>query len=191
MGMPAQKTEWTAEMARALPDDGNRYEVLDGELLVSPAPTWRHQKVLMRLYKLIDRYVESHSLGWTMVSPADFEFSPRHWVQPDLFVVPDEGTGEPESSKDVKRLLMAVEVLSPSTANTDRLKKRPNYQKYGVPECWIVDFHASLVERWRPGDEQSEIIAGTLEWQPKEGIPPLRIELDEIFGPMSKEPRGQ
>jgi Uma2 family endonuclease len=182
MGMPAQKTEWTADMARALPDDGNRYEVLDGELLVSPAPTWRHQKVLMKLYKLIDRYVEAHSLGWTMVSPADIEFSPRHWVQPDLFVVPDEGTGEPQSWKDVKQLLLVAEVLSPSTANTDRSNKRPTYQKYGVPEYWIADIDARLVERWRPGDQEPEMITGTFEWQPKAGIPPLLIELGEIFG---------
>jgi len=183
MGMPAQNVIWTAEMARALPDDGKRYEVLDGELLVSPAPSWRHQTVLMRLYKLIDRYVEAHSLGWTRVSPADIELSPRHWVQPDLFVVPDEGTGEPESWKDVRRLLLAVEVISPSTANTDRLKKRPNFQKYGVPEFWIVDIDARLVERWRPTDARPEIIADVLEWRPKSEIEPLRIELTEVFGP--------
>jgi Uma2 family endonuclease len=170
-------------MARALPDDGKRYEVLDGELFVSPAPSWRHQRVLMRLYKIIDRYVEAHSLGWTMVSPADIEFSPRHWVQPDLFVVPDEGAGEPESWRDVRRLLLVVEVISPSTASTDRLEKRPNYQKYGVPESWIVDIDARLVERWRPADARPEIIADVLEWRPTSEIEPLRIELTEAFGP--------
>ena len=184
MGMPAQKTEWTAELARALPDDGKRYEVLDGELFVSPAPTYRHQAVLARLYDVIHPYVTQHALGWTRWSPADIEFSPGHWVQPDLFVIPDEGKGEPESWKDV-RLLLVVEALSPSTEHLDRFKKRPMYQKFGVPQYWIADIDAHVVERWRPGDEHPEIITDILEWQPKSGIPPLRIELQEIFGKSS------
>jgi len=181
MGMPAQKTEWTAEMARALPDDGNRYEVLDGELFVTPAPSWAHQEVLARLFRVIDPYVEKHSLGWTRWSPADIEFSPRRRLQPDLFVVPNAGAGKPRSWRDVKGLLLAIEALSPSTASGDRLKKRPIYQDQGVPENWIVDIDSRLVERWRPGDQQPEIIAEVLEWQPKPEIPALRIILDEIF----------
>ena len=184
MGMPAQKTVWTAELARALPDDGNRYEVLDGELFVSPAPSYAHQAVLARLYDVIHPYVAQHALGWTRWSPADIELSPRHWVQPDLFVVPDEGTGEPQSWKDVKRLLLVVEALSPSTARLDRLEKRPTFQKFGVPEFWIADIDARLVERWRPGDERPEIVTDLIEWHPKASIPVLRIPLVGIFGPV-------
>jgi Uma2 family endonuclease len=182
MGMPVQQTEWTAEMARALPDDGKRYEVLDGELYVSPAPSWKHQAVLQRLFLIVHAYVEAHGLGWTMLSPADIEFSPRRYVQPDLFVVPDEGTGEPSSWADVKRLLLAVEALSPTTARFDRQKKRPLFQKEGVPEFWILDIDSRLVERWRPRDERPEVISGIYEWQPKPGIAPLRVELARVFG---------
>lgn len=57
MAMPQPSAEWTLEMVHALPDDGNRYELLDGELLVSPAPTWRHQEVLIRLFRVVDAYV--------------------------------------------------------------------------------------------------------------------------------------
>ena len=183
MGMPAQHMEWTAEMARALPDDGKRYEVLDGELYVSPSPSWKHQAVLQRLFLIIYPYVQAHRLGWTMLSPADIEFSPQRYVQPDLFVVPDDGMGEPTSWADVKRLLLAVEVLSPTTARYDRLKKRPLYQKEGVPEFWILDIDSRLVERWRPKDERPEVIATVLEWQPKPEIEPLRIDLSRVFGP--------
>ena len=183
MGMPAHQTEWTAEMVRALPEDGNRYEVLDGELLVSPAPSYRHQAVLARLYDVIRPYVERHSLGWARWSPADIEFSPKTSLQPDLFVVPDEGTGEPRSWKDLKRLLLVVEGLSPTTARADRLLKRPAYQKANVPEYWIVDIDSRLVERWRPDDHRPEVIADVLQWQPKLGIPPLLIRLADIFGP--------
>lgn len=183
MGMPAHETEWTVEMVRALPDDGNRYELLDGALLVSPAPSYRHQAVLARLYDVIRPYVARHSLGWTRWSPADIEFSKRTVLQPDLFVVPDEGTGEPQSWKDVKRLLLVVEGLSSSTARTDRMLKRPEYQKAKVPEYWILDIDARLVERWRPDDDRPEVIGEVLEWHPKQDIAPLRIVLDEVFGP--------
>jgi Uma2 family endonuclease len=181
--MPAQNTEWTAEMVRALPEDGNRYEVLDGELLVTPAPSYRHQAVLARLYDLIAPYVRQHALGWTLWSPADIEFSPGTLLQPDLFVVPDEGGGEPRIWSDVRKLLLVVEGVSPSSARNDRVKKRPKYQEAQVPEYWIVDTDSRLIERWRPEDERPEVIAGTLDWHPRAGIDPLRIPLDQVFGP--------
>ena len=185
MGMPAQQTEWTADMARALPDDGNRYEVLDGELFVTPAPGWAHQQVLLKLCLFIQPYVERHHLGWTSLSPADVEFSSKRVVQPDVFVVRNTGAGEPKSWRDVKALLLVVEVLSPSTAFADRQKKRSMYQNEGVPQYWIVDTDSTLVERWRPGDDRPEIITDVLEWQPVSEVPALSIVLEEIFGPVA------
>jgi Uma2 family endonuclease len=182
MGMPAQKTEWTAEMARALPDDGNRYEVLDGELFVTPAPGFAHQEVLARLFAVIHPYVQQHSLGWTLWSPADIEFSPRRSVQPDLFVVRDTGAEKPKSWRDVKSLWLVIEALSPSTARADRLEKRRIYQGEGVPQYWIVDIDARLIERWRPGDDRPEIITDVLEWQPEPEIPALQLVLEDVFG---------
>lgn len=182
MGMPAQETEWTAEMVRLLPDDGNRYEVLDGELHVTPAPSMEHQEVLQRLFLRIQPYVERHAIGWTYLSPADIEFSPRRRVQPDLFVVPSTGAPKPRSWAEVKSLLLVVEAISPTTARLDRVKKRPMYQEHRIPEYWIVDSDSRLVERWRPGDDRPEVRADVLAWQPKPGIEPLRIELDQVFG---------
>ena len=183
MGMPAQHTIWTAEMARALPDDGRRYEVLDGELFVSPAPSLRHQTVLARLYDRLRPYVEANALGWTRWSPADIEFSPRRLLQPDLFVIADTGSGEPETWQDVQALLLVVEALSPSTERADRTVKRPIYQAQGIPEYWIVDLDREIVECWRPGDVTPEAVGDELLWQPDPGIAPLRILLPEIFGP--------
>jgi Uma2 family endonuclease len=186
MGMPAQKTEWTAEMVRALPDDGNRYEAIDGELFVSPAPAPKHQAVLARLFLILFPYVTQHRLGWVWWSPADIELSPKTAVQPDLFVVPDEGRGEPQSWSDITRLLLVVEGLSASTASYDRLKKRPAYQKAAIPEYWILDIDSRLVERWTPEDLRPEVIADILEWRPRPEITPLLIKLEDIFGPESK-----
>ncbi len=183
MGMPAQDTQWTAEMARALPDDGNRYEVLDGELFVTPAPSLRHQAVLANLFAALHRYVADHGLGWVWWSPADLQFSSRRLLQPDLFVVPDRGEGAPRTWDDVNELLLVVEALSPATARADRRIKRPIYQSQGIPEFWIVDIDARLVERWRPGYDRPEVITDVLQWQPTPGVAPLRIALDDVLGP--------
>ena len=79
------------------------------------------------------------------------------------------------------RLLLAVEVLSPSTARADRDVKRRLYQAQGVPEYWIVDLDARLVERWRPDDEPPEIITDRIEWQVDPALPALMIELPALF----------
>ena len=79
------------------------------------------------------------------------------------------------------RLLLAVEVLSPSTARGDRTVKRQFFQRHHVPEYWIVDNSARLVDRWRPGDERAESVTDVLTWQPVPGIEPLTIDLRELF----------
>lgn len=174
-------TEWTAEMVRALPDDGNRYEVLDGELFVTPAPSWAHQAVLAWFFLPLATYVQRHSLGWARWSPADMAFGRLRLVQPDLFVVPSRAEGEPRDWSEVRSLLLALEVLSPSTAFADRNRKREIYQQQGVGEYWIVDPDARLVERWHPLDTRPEIVRDVLAWQPNAGIEPLTLHLAECW----------
>lgn len=182
MGMAHPSGSWTAEMVRALPDDGKRYEVVDGELLVTPSPVRRHQRMVVGLLRLLADYVEEAGLGEALCSPADIEAGERTLVQPDLFVVPLAAGPPADDWVEVRELLLAVEVLSPSTARADRHLKRRLYQREGVPECWIVDLDARLVERWRPGDERAELLADELVWQPDAGVPPLRIDLVLLFG---------
>jgi Uma2 family endonuclease len=181
MGMPAPQLEWTAEMAMALPEDGNRYEVLDGELFVTPAPSWRHQTALEVLFIGLREYVRAHRLGWTRWSPADIRFSPRRLVQPDTFVVPWRVEGAPRSWADIKSLLLAIEAISPTTARADRHRKRLIYQGEGVPEYWIIDAEARLVERWRPDDVRPEILLDELVWQPRAVVEPFRMDLAAYF----------
>lgn len=192
MGMPAQPQdlEWTVERAHALPDDGNRYEVLDGELFVTPAPAWRHQGAVGLLYPPLLAYVLERRIGWAIVAPADVVFSPRRLLQPDLFVVPWREPGAPTLTPTTTRLLLAVEILSPSTARADRQRKRAIYQSEGVPEYWIVDADARLVERWRPGDERPEILATTLEWQPRADREAFALDLGRYFDGLSEWPTG-
>ncbi|MDH5234585.1 MAG: Uma2 family endonuclease [Gemmatimonadota bacterium] len=179
--MPAVQDEWTVERALALPDDGNRYEVLDGELFVTPAPAYAHQAALREIDRPVDAYVRANNLGWVLWSPADIIFSPRRLVQPDLFVIPWGSGVQPRAWTEVTSLLLAIEVISPSTARADRHRKRLIYQDQGVPEYWIVDLDARLMERWRPEDARGEVITGTLEWRPRPEIDPLRIDLGAFF----------
>ena len=181
MGMPAEITEWTAEMARALPDDGNRYEVLDGELFVTPAPKWDHQRLAAELFVRVREYVRLHGLGEALFSPADIEFSPKRLVQPDLFVVPATGGERQREWSDIKTLVLAIEILSPTTARADRHRKRVIYQSQRIPEYWIVDGDARLVERWRLDDKRPEILTDTLIWGPLPDIDPLVIGLPSYF----------
>ena len=177
MGMPAQNLGWTAEMARALPDDGKRYEVVRGQLLVSPAPSRRHQRAVRLLLVMLDGYCRRQELGEALDSPADIEFAPDTVLQPDVFVVPSIAP----SWKDVTSLLLAIEVLSPSTARADRHDKRLEYQRQHTPEYWIVDLDGRVVERWRPHESRPELLSDLLIWQPVETMPALEINLPEFF----------
>ena len=181
MGMPAQQTVWTAEMVRSLPDDGKRYEVLDGALFVSPAPSALHQRAVARLWAILDEYCRASRVGEAMISPADIEFSQHRVLQPDVFVVPLNDGRLISSWKEVTSLLLAAEVISPSTERADRGEKRIILQDEEVPEYWIVDLDARIFERWRPDDDHSEVLREALVWRPVASVPALEIDLDEYF----------
>lgn len=175
-------TEWTAAMVAALPDDGVRYEVLDGELVVMPAPSWDHQRVVLALRDVLAPYVRRAVLGEVIVAPADVEFSSRRLLEPDLFVVPRSPDGRrARSFADAGRLLLAIEVLSPSTAQRDRGVKRRIYLEEAVDEYWIVDADARSIERWRRGDERPVVELNRLAWQPAGVVERLVIELPTLF----------
>ena len=184
MGMPQTLDSWTAERVRALPDDGLRHEVVDGEHLVTPSPRALHQIALSELEAPLRPYVLEHDLGRVLQSPADIEFDPRTLVQPDLFVTSQRRV---RSWADAQPLRLAVEVLSPSTARADRFVKRRRYQRAGVSEYWIVDLDARLVERWCPGDERPDVLAETLTWHPEPSLPPLSIDLARFFAEVNSD----
>lgn len=178
----ASPTHWTVDMVHALPDDRNRYEVIDGELFVTPAPILPHQRAVLQLALWLDPYVRSHGIGEVIASPADVEFGRDTLVQPDLFVMPLGSGPLPRTWKEIGRLLLAVEVLSPSSARADRRVKRRLYQRQSVPEYWIIDVNARVIERWRPGDERPEILSERLAWQPDPNVAPLEVDLEVYFG---------
>jgi Uma2 family endonuclease len=135
MGMPATPGEAiTIDEFFALPEDvGRRHELLDGVYVVTPAPTYRHQRAGVALYeRLKPALVGGPDLVLSPV-PGDFVLSPKSVVEPDLFVIPRPAVSSVHW-RDVARPLVAVEVLSPGTARRDRGIKRHLYQTAGVPE---------------------------------------------------------
>ena len=125
--------DFTADDLAELPDDGNRYELLDGLLLVSPSPTERHQRVLFELYALLRAAAPPGLRAYG--APLDVRFTPRRQVQPDLLVVED---GPPRDRLD-RHPLLVVELLGPGTRRHDLVLKRGAYEQAGVPSYWLVD----------------------------------------------------
>ena len=181
MGMPSPAGFWTREMVLALPEDGNRHELLDGELLVTPAPSPRHQDAVGVLLTRLHHYLESIGEAAVYVGPADISLDGRQLLQPDLVVVRTAGGHRPGSWAEAGTPLLVIEVSSPSTARYDRLLKRRGYLRAGVGEYWIVDLDAQLIERWTRGHERPAVLNDRLEWQPWAEHPALVIELSELF----------
>jgi Uma2 family endonuclease len=180
MVMPAT-THWTVDMVRALPDDGKRYEVIDGELFVTPAPLPPHQRAVRELLLRLGEYLRDNPTAEVMASPADISFDEHTLVQPDVFVVSRREGRTPVRWEEIGPLLLAVEILSPTTARADRHKKRRLYQRERIPEYWIVDVDARLFEHWRADDDRPEIVTERIEWRVDPAYAPLVIDLADYF----------
>ena len=144
-----------------------------------------HQRLISRLFVLIEAYVRENALGEAFPSPLDVKLEPGLVLQPDLLVVPD---GELRRRSDIVRhLLLAVEIVSPSSAHYDRVTKRPRYQRNRVPEYWVVDDISRTIERWTPDDERPELLAEQLVWRPTGASQPLALDLVQFFKDVAAE----
>jgi Uma2 family endonuclease len=176
--------QWSyAEYAR-LPDDGNRYEVIDGEVLVTPAPSTGHQHVVGRLYRRIIEYVEAHGLGYVLFD-VDVLFVTGQFLRPDLVFIPKGGReGLTDRGVEVPPGLI-VEVLSPSSRSIDLVRKPARYGDFGVPVYWVVDPAESVVHEWDFRESATAVRhEQSISWQPDPAIAPLVIRLDEVFRPL-------
>jgi Uma2 family endonuclease len=171
---------YTADMVRALPDDGQRYEVVHGELLVTPAPRLWHQHLHARMFGALWDYLRQEPVGLVLSSPADLSWGEDDLVQPDLFVIPLQEARAGEW-KQVRTLLLVIEVLSPSTARFDRFTKRRRYQEEGVPVYWVVDGESRAVEVWTPEARLPIVERERVVWHPAGASAPLIIDLGELF----------
>lgn len=135
MKIPVPARELTWDDLQALPDElHHHYELIEGQILISPSPSRVHQRAVGRLYRALDDAAGEDVE--TFVAPFDFVPDSTTSLQPDVLVV---GRGTEESQRTVVPPVLVIEVLSPSSRTTDRTTKRELYARFGVPHYWIID----------------------------------------------------
>jgi Uma2 family endonuclease len=177
--------DWDYSDYARLPDDGNRYEVIDGELLVTPAASPGHQRVSFRLQMLLDAYVERHGLG-VVIDDVDLLFQTGQFLRPDILVVPESSRPGITRRGIEMAPSLVVEILSPTSGSIDLVKKPARYGDFGIPEYWVLDPEERCAWVWRfaAGATEAERVVGRLEWRPAGAPEPLIVDLDEVLKPI-------
>jgi Uma2 family endonuclease len=165
-----------------LPDDGKRYEILDGDLYVTPSPTARHQRVSRNLFMSLGQHVRDNGLGEVFFAPLDVILAEESIAQPDILFISNERLpivrdwvhGAPD---------LVIEILSPGTRERDRTLKRHLYARYGVRELWLVDPEARTVELFHldPFSESPPILFAERDTLSSRVLPSLRLALETIW----------
>jgi Uma2 family endonuclease len=178
MSMPTTARAWTLAELHRLPEDGNKYELVYGELFVTPAPTEEHETIASRLARMIDPYVAKHRLG-LVYRPRAVVQRRKSEVEPDL-MVRAERIRRRGSWRGAPVPLLVVEIVSPTTRLRDHIKKRNYYADIGVAEVWIVDAGDRSVRVVRPNAEDV-VVTRTLTWTPAGVARRLVISLAKVF----------
>lgn len=165
----------------AMPDDGLRRELLDGELILSPSPIARHHRLVPRLIFAFETHLRAHGGGEVFVAPFDVILSDHTVVEPDVLFIADAQAEEILTEKHVRGApALVIEVLS--NARIDRVRKRDIYARFGVPEYWVVDPDADRVEvhRTAAGTTKPEVHASPtqLAFAP---LPGFDLDLSALF----------
>ncbi len=173
----------TYDDLRDMPDDGKRREVLEGELLVNPAPRRDHQVVSANLDWILQRFLRSSEAGRVFTHPVDLNLGRHDIVQPHLVVIRDARLGiyRPEGIIDEPPDVV-VEILSPSTRAIDLVRKMALYARSGVSEYWIADPERRiLVINRLQGEDYVAVEPGTDGWIASPTLPGLRVDPSEVF----------
>jgi Uma2 family endonuclease len=173
-------SEWTYSEYARLPDDGDHYEVIDGEVCVTPAPGVPHQRVAARLFGHLSAYVEANGLG-EVLWDVDVLLIAGQYLRPDMVFVPPDALLTDRGVESAPGLV--VEVLSAHSGHIDRVKKPPRYREFGVPEYWVVDHTSRAVEvyRLREGIVTPDVRTDRVVWQPVAHAPLLELEVQKLF----------
>ena len=169
---------WTLEELHRLPDDGNKYELIRGELFVTPPPSIDHEEVLARLHARLAAYVEKHGLGRVYRPRAVVRFEGSE-AEPDLMVRRASPGVHGNAWEKLPPPLLVAEVMSPTTRQRDLVEKREYYLDAGAGEYWVIDGERREIRVMRRG-EQDVIARDALVWR---AVPdePLRLEVAALF----------
>ena len=152
--IPPGKIVLTYEDYCHLPNDRNRYEILDGELSVTPAPRTKHQRISGTLFFTLRNHIVTHRLGDIYAAPIDVILAPATVVQPDLIFISNDRLYIVTERAVEGTPTLVVEILSPTTQQTDRVTKAQLYAKYGVPHYWLIDPEQQVLEAYELSGEQ-------------------------------------
>jgi Uma2 family endonuclease len=182
MTQPKPKLKFTVKDYMSTPE-GTRYQLLDGEMILAPSPTDKHQRLLANLYRAIYAFVDAASLGQVRFAPLDVVLSNHDVAQPDLLFISNERASVITEANVQGAPDLVVEILSPSTAEYDQGYKRALYAQHGVQEYWLVDPAAETVEVLVLGEENliSRGVLGAGETLDSPLLEGLALELRDLF----------
>lgn len=178
MGMALRAPRYTIDDLDRMPEDGNRYELLDGVLLVTPAPSLAHQVIVSRLQTQLIPAVMTPGYGY-IVGPGAIVVRPRTQLEPDILVFPAHYSPKVHWSRITEHWL-AVEVLSRSSRMYDREFKRDAYFALGVREVWLVDSVDRSVEVCRERGA-GDVVRDVIRWRPPSVDAIVTIDLASVF----------
>ncbi len=185
MTQPKPRLKFTVSDYMSMPDNGKRYELLDGEMILAPSPTTIHQRISKRLNRALERVFEVRRLGQVWYAPLDVVFADHDVAQPDLMFISNERTEIVTDANIQGAPDLVVEILSPSTAGYDRGYKRTLYGRHGVREFWLVDPIAETVEVFLGGED--ELVEYATHGGAGQMTTPLTqgasVDLSELFRP--------
>jgi Uma2 family endonuclease len=185
MGMALPIPQFTIDMLDHFPDDGNRYELLEGMLLVTPAPSIMHQIVATRLASIL-----IHALGEGgkahVVAVGAVQRGENTQLQPDILVFPSS-LPPVTDWRTIQGWWLAIEVMSPSSRVYDREVKRAAHLALGVEEYWVVDMRDRSIEVWKRGSAASERVVNSLTWRPTALGTEVVVNLEEVFRDVSDD----
>jgi len=170
------KSAFTYRDYEALPNDGRRYEIHDGELCVTPSPSLAHQIVSARLFTHLIKYLEPRRAGLLLYAPLDVILADRPdettIVQPDILYIASDRTVVTSARGLEAAPSLAIEILSPSTRTIDRVIKRRLYARYGTPSLWLVDPEAHVIEAFVLENDRYALAATATGAEPVD-LPPF------------------
>ena len=181
--IPQGKIVLTYDNYCELPNDRNRYEILDGELSVTPAPRTKHQSISSHLHRMLANHIVANQLGDIYAAPTDVILAPTTVVQPDLIFIGNDRRGIVTERAIEGAPTLAVEILSPSTQSIDRETKAQLYAKYAVPHYWLIDPEQLTLETYElAGDHYKFVVkAQNTELFTPSLFPGLAIQLADLW----------
>jgi Uma2 family endonuclease len=177
--MASTTKQWTLEEVHSLPDDGNRYELVRGELFVTPPPIDPHETIGARLTHLLVPYVERENLGYVYHPRAVMRFEGSQ-VEPDLMVRQPNPNPDP-TWDNAPTPILVIEIFSPGTRRRDQIQKRSIYMDAGVAEYWIVDEERRTITSVRL-DREDVVAREELVWNPPGASAPFILTVARVFG---------